>query len=313
MKFEILCSKKATKRTTILHPSGQHVPNTTRILAMKSKLLVFFTTVLIAFLHMGLIIDRVIYTCPFDGTEIVSYEIRSRLVCETELDMGLSHAMPWRYVGQCEVCSFPMYQPDEPFTPEEIEQLKVYLASERFQKEARGKSSYFALGVLMELQGESAENIAGVYLKASWQYSGRDPEYMTQLYPNTFRRDYREAARRAMTFYDVVATELAAVKQSQGDKMSEEDVWRYIVALYLPVELSRRMGKFDEASQRAERAIQLLSDFSDHFLLDAMRYQVKLIAAKDASQHDFDEDTVRKWELWLEKQRKKAEERGDIF
>ena len=218
----------------------------------------------------------VTYKCPLDGTDVETTMVFSGTVFGTRLDFKKVGPCITPYpMGQCPECGFPLYneKEDSKLTAEEIEQLKTLVASERFQKEAKGKSAYFAFGVLQELQDKPAYDIAWTYLQASWE-NEEAPLYKEN------KEVYAEAAKRAITFFDLAAKNFRDTRENPDELTAA-----YSIMLYLPVELSRRIGDFEAAAQRLADAAPLLADSPVEGMSQALNRQKQLIADKDATPH----------------------------
>lgn len=198
-------------------------------------------------------------TCPLDGHKFSALQDFSGYSSGQRLDLRKMGAIsqPWA-LARCPECGFPVFE--KYFSEDETRRLREIVASERFRTEARPAWPWFALGVLKEeLQAEPFD-IAWTYLSASWEAENeRD------------REAYALAAQRAIAWFD----RAAAALKDQPDKTKDR-----CAALYLPVELSRRLGDFAQAQKR----LRELPDVSAiAWLPGALQAQAKLIAAKDSS------------------------------
>ncbi len=203
-------------------------------------------------------------TCPLDGTEFTAVQDFSGYATGLRLDLKKMGpiSQPWA-LARCPECGYPVFEkyPSE----ERARQLKEIVASERFRTEARPASPWFALGVLKEEMKAEAFDIGMTYLNASWEAEeDRAPE------------SYARAAQRALTWFDRAAVALV----DQPDRTKDR-----CIALYLPIELARRLGNFDEA-QRRVRALPDMSVCGIAWLPAALKTQAQLIAAKDSSACD---------------------------
>ena len=211
---------------------------------------------------------RVKITCPLDGTEFEAVQDFSGYAAGMRLDMKKMGAIsqPWA-LARCPECGFPVYQ--KYLSDDDTRRLKAIVASERFRSEARPATAWFALGVLKEeLRAESFE-IGWTYLNASWEAENED---RTEAYDR--------AVQRAITWFDRAAVAL----KDQPDRSKDRHI-----ALYLPVELARRVGDFEQAQRRLRQLPDMQGSGID-WLPAALQTQSRLIAAKDKSAHDDGED-----------------------
>lgn len=203
---------------------------------------------------------RVGKVCPLDGTEFQSYLIISDRPEGIQLDLKKTgktiQPVP---MAQCPACSFPFYKPSERYSDEEVTRLRATLRTERFQNEAKGRTPYYAMGVLYELLGEPDDKTAWAYLYASWE--------------NEAAPLYNEAAKRSLKFFD------AAARNAERERRDKDAA--YHVMLYLPVELLRRTGQFDEAQKRLETVKEKLSGTADENIRPLLDHQQTLIAQKN--------------------------------
>lgn len=200
-------------------------------------------------------------TCPLDGTSFNAVQDFSGYAAGLRLDMKKMGAIssPWA-LARCPECGFPIFQ--NYFGDTDLIRLKKIVAGERFRAEAQPARPWFALGVLKEELKSEPFEIAWTYLNASWEAENeRDSQ------------TYARAAQRAIMWFDHAATAL----QDQPERGRDRQL-----ALYLPVELTRRLGDFAQATRR----LQQLPDMKDSviaWLPAALQMQARLIAAKDNS------------------------------
>ena len=211
-------------------------------------------------------------TCPLDGTEFTAVQDFSGYAAGMRLDLKKMGAInqPWA-LARCPECGFPLSR--KHFTDDEIRRLKEIVASERFRTEALPATAWFALGVVQEELKTEAFEIGRTYLSASWEI---EEERGFEAYART--------ARRAIAWFDRAATEL----KEQPDRRKDLHLARY-----LPVELFRRLGDFEQAQSRLNR-LPDMSGSGIAWLPAALQTQARLIAAKDKSPHDDGEDPRRK-------------------
>lgn len=204
-------------------------------------------------------------TCPLDGTEFKAVQDFSGYAEGQRLDLKkLGPISQPPALARCPECSFPIFSKylDDALAA----RIRAILASERFRTEARPATPWFALGILREELRADAFEIGWTYLNASWEAE----EW------NTDAKAYARAAERALTWFERAATALRDEPARRKDR---------IVALYLTVELSRRLGRFDEAQQKLAR-IEDLADDALPWLASAKAAQARLIAARDAAPDD---------------------------
>lgn len=197
--------------------------------------------------------------CPLDGTEFSAVQDFSGYSSGQRLDMRKMGAIsqPWE-LARCPRCGFPVYQ--KYITEPELARLREIVASERFHAEALPARPWFALGILKEeLKAEPFE-IATTYLSASWEAENEHDA-----------KAYVLAAQRAITWFDRAADTL----KDKPDKTKDR-----CFALYLPVELARRIGDFAQAEKRL---IEKPDVSAVAWLSTALQTQAKLVAAKDSS------------------------------
>lgn len=207
-------------------------------------------------------------TCPLDGTEFEAVQDFSGYAAGMRLDMKKMGAIsqPWA-LARCPECGFPVFQ--KYFSDDETRRLQAIVASERFRTEARPATAWFALGVLKEeLKAEPFE-LGWTYLSASWEAENEGG-----------LEAYTRAARRAIAWFD----RAAAALKDQPDRRKDR-----CIALYLPVELARRLGDYEQAQNRLRQLPDVSASGID-WLPAALQTQARLIAAKDKSPHDDGEE-----------------------
>lgn len=201
------------------------------------------------------------FRCPLDGTAFNAVQDISGTSFGTRLDLKKVGpiAQPSK-LAQCPQCRLPLYK--DTFDPAELTKLKEIIRGGRFAEETRDATAYFIAGVIMEELKESPFEIGWVYLNASWEVE-------------IDKYNYANVCKRSIAWMDKAASSLE--KQEDG----KED---YLIAKYLPIELSRRIGDFAAASRR-------LDDFpktrnaSIEWLDDALKQQAILIKTQDLEPH----------------------------
>jgi hypothetical protein len=201
--------------------------------------------------------------CPLDGTKFESWQDLSGTSFGLRLDFKQLGpiAQPWA-LAECPKCGLPLYQ--RSFSETEKIELKKVVAGDRFMRAAKTGNSYYALAVLQEERKLPPMKIAETYLQATWIAEEKHPE------------TYRALATQAIRWYDVAAVQLAGTDDGTNS---------YLYSVYLPVELSRRIGEFAETEERIN-AVAKLNAFKPEWLLRALTDERKLAAAKDSAPHD---------------------------
>lgn len=199
--------------------------------------------------------------CPLDGTAFEAVQDFSGYAEGQRLDLKkLGPISQPPALARCPQCGLPIFSrhPDAAL----IARLRAIVASERFRTEGVPAKPWFALGVLREELKADAFEIGWTYLHASWEAEEDDG-------------DYAGAAKRALAWFDRAAPTL------QDQRERRRDV---LVARYLGVELSRRLGRFEEARQRLDHlgSSNDAPSWFDRFLSE----QAQLIAARNAGAGD---------------------------
>jgi hypothetical protein len=209
------------------------------------------------------------FKCPIDDTEFEAMQDFSGTSFGARLDLKKIGPIPqpWK-LAQCPTCRLPLYE--EHFEPAELTKLKEIIASEKFAKETKGATAYFTLGVIMEAQQKPPFEIGWIYLNASWEVEAE-------------KANYTEAGKRSIACMDQAAVSL----EKQSDKRDD-----YLLAKYLPIELSRRLGDFAEASRRLN-AFPKTNGSEIEWLDDVLKLQAKLIKNKDSEPHEISESAPK--------------------
>lgn len=209
-------------------------------------------------------------TCPLDGTEFKAVQDFSGYAEGQRLDLKkLGPISQPPALARCPQCSFPIFSKylDEALAA----RIRTILAGDRFRTEARPASPWFALGVLREeLKAEPFE-IAWTYLQTSWEAEEDSAEA------------YARAAERALRWFD------RAAEDFRGNTARSKD---RLVARYLGVELSRRLGRFEQARERLTHLGEARDDALP-WLPRAQAAQSVLIEARNAAPDDGTEPTLR--------------------
>lgn len=201
-------------------------------------------------------------TCPLDGAEFEAVQDFSGYAEGQRLDLKkLGPISQPPALARCPQCSFPIFSKhlDDALAT----RIRAILAAERFRTEGVPAKSWFALAVLREELGAEPFAIGWTYLNATWETEDEGGRYAP-------------AAERALAWFE------RAAEARPDDPARRRD--RH-VALYLTVELSRRLGRFDEARQKLAR-LDGIADEELPWLASAKAAQVRLIAARKSAPDD---------------------------
>ncbi|MBI2512874.1 MAG: hypothetical protein HYV96_12920 [Opitutae bacterium] len=204
--------------------------------------------------------------CPLDGTEFEAVQDFSGYAEGQRLDLKkLGPISQPPALARCPQCSFPIFSKylDAPLAT----RIRAILAGERFRTEAVPAKPWFALGILREELGADPFEIGWTYLNATWEAEDEGGRYAP-------------AAERALAWFE------RAAEARRDDPERRRDCH---VALYLAVELSRRLGRFDEARQKLTR-LDGVVDEELRWLASAKAAQARLIAARKSAPDDGRED-----------------------
>lgn len=201
-------------------------------------------------------------TCPLDGAEFQAVQDFSGYAEGQRLDLKkLGPISQPPALARCPQCSFPIFS--KHLDAALAARIRVVLAGERFRTEGVPAKAWFALGILREELGEDPFAIGWTYLNATWETEDEGGRYAP-------------AAERALAWFERAAEAL----RDNSERRRERHI-----ALYLTVELARRLGRFDEARQKLAR----LADVADdelRWLASAKAAQARLIAARKAAPDD---------------------------
>jgi uncharacterized protein (DUF2225 family) len=201
-------------------------------------------------------------TCPLCHTSfkaIIEYS-SSRHGMRLDLKPIGPIPAPWA-IPKCPKCGFIVYKQEW----EEGEQLKVkqFVDSQEYKQLLADNSTYFILAKIYENVGMDTLEIAHTYLKASWQVEHDMVKCAKYL---------EESLKKFEAF-------LAANKGKNNEWIKSE-----LVA----GEIERRLGKFDAAANRFNRIAKLPEFMEIRNIVEIIRYQLVLIAAKDTAPHEID-------------------------
>jgi hypothetical protein len=205
-------------------------------------------------------------TCPVDGTKFKTLKEVSGTASGARLDLKKTGpiAQPWK-LPLCPQCGLPLYK--DTFSDAEKTALRDIVAADDFRKETEDRSDYFIYGVILERQKARAFDIGWAFHQAAWEIEGKN------------EGQYAETVKRAITWFDRAAAEVAFSGTAQNDRQ---------IAVYLPIELHRRLRNFAEAKTRLDRA-QSLRTSKIEWLPPVLDFQAGLVAARDAAPHEIRE------------------------
>ena len=205
-------------------------------------------------------------TCPLDGSRFKALQNISRASFGARLDLKKTGPIAEApQLVRCPQCRLPLYK--ETFTDAEKTSLRDIVSTDDFHKQTAGRSAYFIYGVILEGQKARPFDIGWAFHQAAWEVEGENDDA------------YAETAKRAITWFDRAAGEAAVSDAAQNDRQ---------IAIYLPIELHRRLGNFAEAKARLDRA-QALRTSKIEWLPPVLDFQAGLIAARDAATHEIRE------------------------
>ncbi|MBN2033735.1 MAG: hypothetical protein JW836_10695 [Deltaproteobacteria bacterium] len=196
-------------------------------------------------------------TCPLCGAES-SYPKRfSQFRTGMRLDLKPLGPKGPPPLPVCPSCHFVIYEENLPEAEKQI--FSKYVRSEDYQRLSKDWPSYYLLAKLFEqVKGEDV-SIANAYLKASWQVED-DPERC------------RHCLHKSLEYLDRYLI--------YPGTYNEE--WPTLQAL--AGELERRLGEFVRAKNRF-MMLSRMPQFQGNILEEIVRFQLKLIEAKDKEPH----------------------------
>lgn len=214
--------------------------------------------------HTGGQVDVI---CPLDGTNFSTWQDFSGTAFDARLDFKKEGpiAQPWA-LAQCPKCRYPISEPEKALNFDEIARLKSIVSSPHFLSETKDSTAYYALAIIREELDREPLDIGWVYLCASWEVENNPAKYRTM-------------AEKIILWYDKASKKLGSAPDPIPD---------YFTACYLPIEINRRLGLFDEAEARIA-TFPPHTDQTPKWLDGALKFQSKLIANKDGGVHTFSE------------------------
>ena len=223
---------------------------------MKMRTFAAVAALLVSTSAAALTVREETFHCPIDGEVFKQVVAMSGTSFGTHLDLKPFGpiAAPWP-LPVCPTSGFVMYRAN--FKPEEIDRLREYVASNEYVK-AREETPYYRTAKLRERMGESTAAIAYTLLRATWETRSAE--------------QYARYAREA----------LAAYRKALEQMTRDDKAWP--TAELVAGELERRLGLFDEARARFERAknVEVLQSGVYPRIID---FQLELIAERNTKSH----------------------------
>lgn len=230
---------------------------------MKASLRFFLLFICVSTLlaHTG---GQVDFVCPIDDHKFSSYQDFSGTSFGAQLDLKQTGpiAQPWA-LPDCPKCHFVIF--DREASKEEISKLRPFILSEAYQSLA-SRSSYYRLAAIQEHQKKDAFDIAWSYVRASWQNESS-------------KADYAACLEKALGAFAAASSELSK------DTAKHDE---YLIASYMPIELLRRLSRFDDAA-KAVSSFPEIGKTEIEWLPQVLKYQKQLIEKKDAAIHEIAE------------------------
>ena len=199
--------------------------------------------------------------CPLCKTKFTAVLTMSGTMFNRRLDLRPVGAIrsPWP-VPVCTKCGFAMFrQLNEKYTDDELDKLRKFVASEAYRKLPTTAGTHERLAKIFEFLGRAPEEMAHVYLQASWQ--AEDKKDVER------NRALLEKSREWLEKYLASSPE-------------KDEKWRTLE--YLRGELLRRVGKFDEAKKHFDRLIKIPA-FQEGPMPQLISQQMSLIKNRNAS------------------------------
>ncbi len=228
-----------------------------------------FSTILLALIqpitslaHTGEIQN---FTCPICDEEFKAEQDLSGTALDTRLDFKQIGpiAQPWK-LPQCPKCKFVIY--DENLSPEKIKELKTFVYSDKYTQIDHKNTPYFYFSQIQLFNKEEPFDVAFILLSASWE-AEEDPELYEKYVKMT------------------IASFKSAQESLRKDNSMEEE---YFVAIYLQIELNRRLSDFDKSIELARKLLKSDTGVVPR-LYKAVDLQIKLCEAKDSGPHNLSE------------------------
>ncbi len=173
----------------------------------------------------SMVIRETEFTCPIDGKKFKSMAAYSGTSFGVHLDLKPVGPIPAPWpLPKCPDNGFVLYKTE--FTESELNRLRVFVGSDKYQSLAKSNTNYFLAAKLREFMGEPPSLVASSLLQATWEARNE--------------AEYRTYATAALAAYEQVLS-----RGARDDKLA-------LNAVLLAGELERRLGLFDRARQRFE-------------------------------------------------------------
>ncbi|MFK7852005.1 MAG: DUF2225 domain-containing protein [Akkermansiaceae bacterium] len=207
------------------------------------------------------------FTCPIDLTKFSGIKNLSGYSDGMRLDLKQIGAItqPWA-LPDCPKCHFVIF--DEDASKKKIRKLRPFILSDSY-KEVASRPSYYRLAIIQAHQKRPSFDIGWSYLRASWQ-------------SEKLKEEYADCMKKALGAFSKASEGLAKAPKKRKDQEEHDD---YLVSCYLQIELLRKLARFDEAS-KAISNFPAIGKTEIEWLSDVLKYQKKLIEAKDAEEHN---------------------------
>lgn len=196
------------------------------------------------------------FVCPICKTEFSEVVLLSRTTVGKRFDYKPRGAGPWPLVV-CPTDSYVFFGEDR--SDEELAVLRKYVPTEEYQSFAKSETSYFLVAKMQERLNYAPQAVANSYLRASWEVPEADdrlPRYQ-QLTLSTFES------------YD-------------ASNPKHDSHW--VASQLISGELERRLGFFEEATQRFLR-LKKMKEFQEDGAIRIIDAQLGLLAVEDADPH----------------------------
>ena len=196
-------------------------------------------------------------TCPIDGRKFKALVQLSAYVTGRRLDLRpVGRVAAPSPLPVCPGSGFPVFE-DE-FDAETLGRIRQILKTAEFRKVRQAHPSYYVAAFVKEKLGYGRSEVAMDVLRAAWQAEndGKGADF----YLGEALRRFDELARSA--------------------KPSEKS---WAMAHFLTVELSRRLGRFEDAGARLDRFEAELKQNNVEFRSALIRQERDLIARRDST------------------------------
>ena len=196
-------------------------------------------------------------TCPIDGRKFKALVQLSAYVTGRRLDLRpVGRVAAPSPLPVCPGSGFPVFE-DE-FDAAQLGRIRRILNTAEYRKVRQAHPSYYVAAFIKEKLGYDASEVAMDVLRAAWQ--AENGEKSADVYLD-------EALRR----FDALARSAKPSEKSRA------------TALFLTVELSRRLGRFEDAGVRLDRFEADIRQNNVDFRSDLIRQERELIAKRDST------------------------------